>query len=172
MAYYFPSNGKNGVVFWEGGPSSPKYIFPEPPSPKHKEKAFFVTPDFARRLGIETSPSPRPSTPSGAIPSKYPPLCSLPHLHQGQFRPIEVKICSIYDGELKKKKRTYPMITGALTYMLDPLILLASDARCRNCSHGLWCTDYHSILLKVEHTGHSHMEAIEDHFQYQVQQGM
>ena len=69
-SYYFPSKGRNEVVCWEANPWSPKYILPEPSSLNQREKEFRINPAFARKLGTEISPSPRPKRPSGAIPSR------------------------------------------------------------------------------------------------------
>lgn len=68
FTYNCPSEGKKEVFCWLAGPWSPKKILPESSSLKQREKEFWTKPAFARRLGTEISPGPKPKRPSGATP--------------------------------------------------------------------------------------------------------
>lgn len=68
FTYNCPSEGRKEVICWVAGPWSPKKILPESSSLKQREKQFRTNPAFARRLGTEISPGPKPKRPSGATP--------------------------------------------------------------------------------------------------------
>jgi hypothetical protein len=64
----------NEVLLWPELPISPNFILPIPSGPKHMEKEFEASPNFAKVLGTDIPSIPSPKRPFGAAPSKKVPV--------------------------------------------------------------------------------------------------
>lgn len=89
-----------------------------------------MSPDFASKLGTDISPGPNPIIPSGAIPSKYAPVCLLPQLQSREDNGVK----SLFENGKRElwKSRTsfsqaYPKIMAAWTELCG--LFPATEAR-------------------------------------------
>lgn len=57
-----------------------------------------MSPDFASKLRTDISPGPNPIIPSGAIPSKYAPVCLLPQLQSREDNGVKPYLRMVKDN--------------------------------------------------------------------------